>query len=363
MALMGDDDLEMLGSIDLPYCKSRVTDDLLVSGMGVLIQKHFTAFPWLRKIYADRAYNPNLLLERSDFAALPYFHHKFITKLARDFRARDKSNKDLERTGISAKMLANCMAQLRVKSRRSANQVLLSSGRKSSLPKSLLRAVQGDQYTDNSLQGLVMEIPGVGKRSSLLAAKELERKLTRITSEAAPIAIWGSGKHASVLMELVGMVGREFEMPTGSAVFTSGLHNDCDNYSKIASFLQRIEQFFHIPRTMVYDFYEIPGLGFPLISCSHHRYHIPSFFEVITRDIVTLAPLPENETGLIQVLSAFDLQVPNHSILTDDIGYVYQESCQCGLDTKILQFKNGLRSRKFPLEQALMGENDLEAVG
>jgi len=53
-----------------------------------------------------------------------------------------------------------------------------------------------------------------------------------------------------------------------------------------------------------------------------HYLHAPIYSDVIIRDPVTLAPLPDGEVGLIQVLSVLPVSYPGHSILTEDLGVI-----------------------------------------
>lgn len=53
-----------------------------------------------------------------------------------------------------------------------------------------------------------------------------------------------------------------------------------------------------------------------------HYLHAPIYSDVIIRDPVTLAPLPDGEVGLIQVLSSLPVSYPGHSILTEDLGVI-----------------------------------------
>jgi hypothetical protein len=53
-----------------------------------------------------------------------------------------------------------------------------------------------------------------------------------------------------------------------------------------------------------------------------HYLHAPIYSEVIVRDPVTLAPLPDGQPGLIQVLSCLPTSYPGHSLLTEDLGVV-----------------------------------------
>jgi len=50
--------------------------------------------------------------------------------------------------------------------------------------------------------------------------------------------------------------------------------------------------------------------------------HAPLFSDVIIRDPYSLRPLPDGETGLVQVLSVLPRSYPGHSILTEDLGRI-----------------------------------------
>ena len=53
-----------------------------------------------------------------------------------------------------------------------------------------------------------------------------------------------------------------------------------------------------------------------------HYLHAPIYSDVIIRDPVTLAPVPDGTLGLIQVLSSLPTSYPGHSILTEDLGVI-----------------------------------------
>jgi len=50
--------------------------------------------------------------------------------------------------------------------------------------------------------------------------------------------------------------------------------------------------------------------------------HAPLFSDVIIRDPHSLRPLPDGQTGLVQVLSVLPRSYPGHSILTEDLGRI-----------------------------------------
>ncbi|MDP9128623.1 MAG: acyl-protein synthetase, partial [Pseudomonadota bacterium] len=75
--------------------------------------------------------------------------------------------------------------------------------------------------------------------------------------------------------------------------------------------------------TRVINFYgmaELPGTIF--LECDNGAFTTPHFADVIIRDPVTLTPVPEGSSGLIQILSAIPHSYPGHSLLTEDIGFI-----------------------------------------
>lgn len=56
-----------------------------------------------------------------------------------------------------------------------------------------------------------------------------------------------------------------------------------------------------------------------------HFLHAPIYSEIIIRDPITLKPLPNNQPGLVQVISMLPTSYPGHSILTEDLGIIRGE--------------------------------------
>jgi hypothetical protein len=64
-------------------------------------------------------------------------------------------------------------------------------------------------------------------------------------------------------------------------------------------------------------------------ACGH--LHAPNHADVIVRDPVTWAPLPDGREGVIELLSALPTSYPGHAILTEDRGTViHRDGCPCG---------------------------------
>jgi hypothetical protein len=78
-----------------------------------------------------------------------------------------------------------------------------------------------------------------------------------------------------------------------------------------------------------YGMVEQIGSVFPEGACG--LLHAPNHADVIVRDPVTWAPVPDGVEGVIEVLSALPTSYPGHAILTEDRGtVVVRDGCACG---------------------------------
>lgn len=82
----------------------------------------------------------------------------------------------------------------------------------------------------------------------------------------------------------------------------------------------------------------VEQVGSVFMECSEGRLHTPRFADVLIRDPLTLEPLPQSESGLIQMLSTLPRSYPGHSLLTEDLGTVTgEDDCPCGRLGKTLR--------------------------
>jgi len=77
-----------------------------------------------------------------------------------------------------------------------------------------------------------------------------------------------------------------------------------------------------------YGMAEMPGVIFP--ENKNGLLYPPNFADVIIRDPLTFAPVPDGQKGLVQILSVLPRSFPGHSLLTEDMGVI--ESVDAGAD-------------------------------
>ncbi|MFC4930061.1 LuxE/PaaK family acyltransferase [Massilia sp. GCM10023247] len=125
--------------------------------------------------------------------------------------------------------------------------------------------------------------------------------------------------------------GRRFNFGPGSTLIHGGgwkrlLDQKVDN----ETFKSGLREQLGIDR--VFNYYGmVEQVGSIFMECEHGHLHAPVFADVIIRDPITLAPLPVNQPGVVQVLSALPTSYPGHSLLTEDMGTLHgEDDCACG---------------------------------
>ncbi len=120
-----------------------------------------------------------------------------------------------------------------------------------------------------------------------------------------------------------------FDLSNGILLHSGGWKKLQDSAVSPQDFKARLKQAAGITRVMnFYGMAELPGTIF--LENADGLLSVPSFADVIIRDPVTFLPLPNGQTGLIQILSLLPHSYPGHSLLTEDMGLI--ESVDSGID-------------------------------
>ncbi len=125
--------------------------------------------------------------------------------------------------------------------------------------------------------------------------------------------------------------GRKMDFGPGSTLIHGGGWKRLqDQKVDNTTFKARLREQLGIER--VFNYYGmVEQVGSIFMECEHGHLHAPVFADVIVRDPVTLAPLGQGQSGVIQVLSALPTSYPGHSLLTEDMGVLHgEDDCPCG---------------------------------
>jgi phenylacetate-coenzyme A ligase PaaK-like adenylate-forming protein len=67
-------------------------------------------------------------------------------------------------------------------------------------------------------------------------------------------------------------------------------------------------------------------------DCANHHFHVPVYSRVIIRDVDTLEPVRNGETGLLSFVTPLVRSMPLLSVVTDDLAVMHDGAeCGCGI--------------------------------
>ena len=87
-----------------------------------------------------------------------------------------------------------------------------------------------------------------------------------------------------------------------------------------------------IPEENCREFFSAVEHPVAYCDCKHHRFHVPVYSRVIIRDVDTLMPVKNGETGLLSFVTPLALSMPLLSVITDDLAVLHDGAeCGCGI--------------------------------
>ncbi len=153
----------------------------------------------------------------------------------------------------------------------------------------------------------------------------LAEALAAVSESAEPAVIFGFTYvlYAHVVEPLLAS-GGQVVLPAGSFVaHIGGWKKLADRAVDSAKFGADVSRAFGVDAARIVDFYgftEQMGITYP--DAPGGDKCCPVFAEVIVRDPVTHAPLPDGEEGLLEFLTPLPHSYPGIAVLTDDMGVV-----------------------------------------
>lgn len=176
--------------------------------------------------------------------------------------------------------------------------------------------------------------------------EETIQKLIEFSVQGRPVRLSGI---PSFIFELITEMKENIQLPEGSFIFTGGGWKSAEN-KKVGKdiFRQKASQMLGIPEENIRDGYGMAEHSSPYIECAHHRFHIPFYNRIISRNPETMEPIPPGKIGLLELISPYNTMMPNLSVLSTDLGYIDPEPCTCGISspTFSLTGRGGLAKHK-----------------
>lgn len=111
------------------------------------------------------------------------------------------------------------------------------------------------------------------------------------------------------------------DLSCGVLIHSGGWKKMIDRAVSPEVFRQHLTEAFNLTR--IHNFYGmVEQIGSIFLEGPDGLLFPPNFADVIIRNPVTWEPLPDGETGVIQVISLLPGSYPGHSLLTEDLGAI-----------------------------------------
>lgn len=148
-----------------------------------------------------------------------------------------------------------------------------------------------------------------------------------------PVRVMGFPSYLSYLCDFLKERKKKFRFAPGSKIILGGgwKTNEKDRISRYELF-EKAETCLGIPKQQCYEFFSAVEHPVAYCSCKNHHFHVPIYSRVFVRDFASLKPLPYGEPGLLSFVTPLLGSAPCVSVMTDDIGILYEgASCGCGI--------------------------------
>lgn len=166
----------------------------------------------------------------------------------------------------------------------------------------------------------------------------VEQALAKCASSKLPMRTMGFPAYTYFLLKELKERGVSYQMPKGSMVALGGGWKQF--YAQKADkeeFYSLVKDVLGIEHDHVVEFFGAVEHPILYTHCTCHHFHIPCYSRVFIRDPDTMKPLKNGYPGLINLMTPIMQSCPLTSVMTDDLGVIHDEPCECGLDTPWLE--------------------------
>lgn len=173
----------------------------------------------------------------------------------------------------------------------------------------------------------------------VLNPDEIKQALIKYSKGKTPVRIMGFPFHAYWLLTQLKEEGINCHLPKGSVIaFGGGWKEYYSQKTDKESMYKLIEEVLGIPAKRCYEFFGAVEHPILYTTCSNHHFHVPIYSRVLIRDVDTFQPVPTETPGLVNLITPMIKSAPLLSVMTDDLGILYEgKRCGCGITTPYLE--------------------------
>ncbi len=166
----------------------------------------------------------------------------------------------------------------------------------------------------------------------------IERKLIRYAKGKAPVRTIGFPAYTFFLLRQMQEHGIALKLPKGSMLTLGGGWKQfyAEKVEK-EDFYALAKAVLGIEKENIIEFFGAVEHPVMWTQCKRHHFHVPNYARVIIRDPDDLHPLGMGQAGIIDLVTPVSRSVPLCSVMTDDMGILHENDCDCGISSPYLE--------------------------
>ncbi len=159
----------------------------------------------------------------------------------------------------------------------------------------------------------------------------MKQQFILASMKKTPIRTIGFPAYTYFLLKEMNDEGIKLQMPKGSIVTIGGGWKQfyAEKVDK-KEFYKMVYDVLGIDDAHIFEFFGAVEHPILYTDCRSHHFHVPAYSRVIIRDPDTFEPIPNGKLGLINLLTPMTEGTPLLSVMTDDLGILHDEGCECG---------------------------------
>ncbi len=168
--------------------------------------------------------------------------------------------------------------------------------------------------------------------------EHMKQAFIKASKKRTPIRTIGFPAYTYFLLKEMEAEGMKLQMPKGSKITVGGGWKQfyAEKVDK-QEFYRLVKDVLGIEEKDCVEFFGAVEHPILYTDCDHHHFHIPAYARVIIRDPDTFKSVPNGQIGLINLLTPMIEGTPLLSVMTDDLGILHDEGCQCGAKSPWLE--------------------------
>lgn len=340
-----------LFKIKKPY-EPRIADKLFLKAMQENVRYQYKHCEDYARILKCKGFHPDDLKEYEDIEKLPFIptlyfkHHKMFSMPRRRLLIKATSSGTSGKKSFVGFNLSSLYRGLRMILTLGKYHHLFSLRPAHYLVFGYEPNKNNQTVISKTSYGFTYFAPALSRDYALKYTKDgykldldnLKRKFLKYSKSKAPVRTAGFPAYTYFLLKQMKEEGLKIKLPKGSIMTIGGGWKAfyAEKVSK-EDFYTLAYEVLGIDDEHIIEFFSAVEHPVLYVDCRCHHFHVPVYSRVVIRDVDSLEPVPYGQVGLVNLITPMVDSVPLASVITDDLGILYNEKCSCGANTPWLE--------------------------